>query len=235
MSDVIKTSVGKIKKRKRTRFADLPPLSVKEELIEGIARSLAKQIDKKVFEKKYASVKTVLTIVGVGAFLAASVAMPNLPLALKPFLSNEEEDEAWKRFNIPYLKRTLKRLAQQKLVEIEVEGKMQIIKITAAGRRKILKFAIDELTIEKPKSWDGTWRLVSYDIPSDLKHLRDAFRENLEVWEFYPLHESVYLHAYPCEKQVEFLREYLGIGQYVRIFKVTRIENDGLFREYFGV
>ncbi len=134
MSDVIKTSVGKIKKRKRTRFADLPPLSVKEELIEGIARSLAKQIDKKVFEKKYASVKTVLTIVGVGAFLAASVAMPNLPLALKPFLSNEEEDEAWKRFNIPYLKRTLKRLAQQKLVEIEVEGKMQIIKITAAGR-----------------------------------------------------------------------------------------------------
>lgn len=227
--------VGKIKKRKRTRFADFPSISIKEELVEEIARNLARQIDKKVFERKYASAKAVLTIVGVGAFLVASVAMPNLPLALKPFLTNEDEYEVWKRFNIPYLKRTIKRLAEQKLVEIEVAGKMQIVKITEAGRRKILKFAIDELTIEKPKSWDGIWRLVSYDIPSDFKHLRNVFRENLETWEFYPLHESVYLHAYPCEKQVEFLREYLGIGEYVRIFRVSAIENDVIFREFFGV
>jgi DNA-binding transcriptional regulator PaaX len=77
--------------------------------------------------------------------------------------------------------------------------------------------------------------LVSYDIPGNLKALRKTFREYLCLWGFFPLHESVLLHAYPCEKQVEFLREYLGVGEYVRIFMVSKIENDRLFRDFFGI
>lgn len=229
---------GKIKKIKKKRKRKSPLFSsdpIRDDLIENVANSLARKINKEEFERKYASVKTVLTFVGVGVFLVASIAMPNLPLALKPFLANNDEREAWKRFNIPYLKRTLRRLEQQKLVEIGNENGIQFVKITEAGKRKILKYAIDELTVEKPKTWDGHWWLVSYDIPSDMKSVRHFFRENLVVWGFYPLHESVFLHAYSCEKQIEFLREYLGIGEYVRIFRVSAIENDSVFREFFGV
>lgn len=112
---------------------------------------------------------------------------------------------------------------------------MQVAKITKSGRRKVLKFALDELAVEKPKIWDGKWTLISYDIPKNQKHRRAIFLEYLKAWGFYPLHESVFLHAYPCEKQVEFLREYLGIGEYVRIFTATKIENDKLFKDFFGV
>lgn len=224
-----------VKRKKKTRFKDFPLSSIKESLIEDLARNLTRQIDKEVFERKYAPVKEVLKLVGMGAFLAASLVIPNLPLALKPFLNNQEEYEAWKRFNIPYLKRTLKRLEKQKLVEFDEEKGIQVVKITDGGRRRILKYAIDELAIEKPRSWDGRWRLVSYDIPARLKSLRRTFQEYLRSWGFYPLHESVYLHAYPCGKQIEFLREYLGVGEYIRIFLVAQIENDRLFREFFGV
>lgn len=224
-----------IKKRSKRKSPIFVPTPIRDDLIAQVAGSLAKKIKKEEFQRKYASVKMVLTFVGVGAFLVASVAMPNLPLALKPFLKDENEREAWKRFNVPYIRRTLKRLENQKLVEIAVDGNWQIVKITEAGKRKILKYAIDELTIEKPKTWDGMWRLVSYDIPSKMKNLRNIFRENLQAWGFYPLHESVFLHAYPCVKQIEFLREYLGIARYVRIFRVSAIENDSVFREFFGV
>jgi len=223
------------KRRKKVRVENLPVPKINESLILGISKSLAKQIDKKEFEKKYASVKTILMLVGAGVFLAASLVAPNLPLVLKPFLKNQKGYEVWKRFNIPYLKRTLRRLERQKMVEI-AEGKgIQIIKITESGKRRILRHAIDELLIEKPRSWDGRWRLVSYDIPGNLKALRKTFREYLCLWGFFPLHESVLLHAYPCEKQVEFLREYLGVGEYVRIFMVSKIENDRLFRDFFGI
>lgn len=203
--------------------------------IENIAKILTKQVEHEIFERKYASTKTVLKLVGAGMFLVASLAVPNLPRALKPFLSHKKSYEAWKRFNIPYLKRTLKRLEKQKLVEMSEEGGTQIVKITDRGKRKILTFAIDGLKIERPQTWDGRWRMVSYDIPKREDHLRKRFREYLHAWGFYPFHESLFLHAYPCENQIEFLREFLGIGGYVRIIHVARIENDKAFREFFVV
>jgi len=221
-------------KRKR-RIEDLPLSDIKDSLVEEIASSLTRQIERQAFDRKYASAKTVLKLVGAGIFLAASFAMPNLPLALKPFLNKEDDYEIWKRFNISYLKRTLRRLENQNLVEIGEEGGEQVVKITNAGKRKILKFAIDEIKIEKPKMWDGIWRMVSYDIPKNQEGVRKVFREYLKIWRFYPFHESLFLHAYSCEKQVEFLREYLGIGKHVRIIQVFKIENDKLFRDFFDV
>lgn len=206
-----------------------------EAQIDYLTKTLAKQIDQEIFAKKYAPVREVLKLVGAGAFLAASIAAPNLPLALKPFLDNQKESKVWKRFNIPYLKRTLERLEKQKLIEIKEEGEIQVVEITNQGRKRILKYALDELAIKKPKFWDGKWILISYDIPGNLKSLRNIFREYLRTWGFYPLHESVFLHAYPCEKEVDFLREYLGIGEFVRILKVTKIENDKLFRSFFDI
>ncbi len=206
-------------------------------LFENISKTLAKQIDKEIFTKKYTPVADVLKLVGTGLFVASSMVIPNLPLALKPFLDAQRKNEyrVWKRFNIPYLKRTLERLDKQKLVKIEEEDGVQVVKITGAGQIRILKYAIDELAVEKPRIWNGRWTLVSYDIANSLKKQREILQEYLKAWGFYPLHESVFLHAYSCEKQVEFLRSYLGIRENVRMFSVSRIENDGVFKDFFGV
>ena len=203
--------------------------------IEELSKILAWKIGKDEFKKSCAPAAAVLKLVGLGAFLVGSIAVPGLPIALKPFIKNRTDPEAWKRFNIPYLKRTLTRLEKQKLVSMRVEGTTQIVEITNAGKRKILKYGIEESDIEKPRIWDGYWRMVSYDIPQKQKRVRETFRSYLDCWGFYPFQESVFLHAYPCQKQIEFLREYLGIGQYVRILKVDKIENDGLFRDFFGI
>ena len=205
------------------------------EIIDSLARVLSKQIDAETFRKKSAPVREVLKLVGAGAFLAASIAMPNLPLALKPFLTSGNEYKAWKRFNVPYLKRTLYRLEKQKLVEIKEQDDMQIVAITQAGRHKVFRYALDTIEIRKPKIWDYKWRLVSFDIPEKQKRKRKIFVERLKVWGFYPLHESVYLHAYPCLQEIEFLREYLGIGKFVRMLHVSKIEHDRLFRDFFSV
>ncbi|MFZ5365920.1 MAG: hypothetical protein ACOZBZ_01365 [Patescibacteria group bacterium] len=217
-------------KKRRTVQTTLPS----QPTINEITKILGKQIDKEIFLKKYARVADVLLLVGMGVFLGASLVIPNLPKALLP-LFKPNEKEAWRRFNVPYLKRTLKRLEDEKLVEVDEENGLQVVKITEAGKIKILKCALDKLKIEKPKIWDRTWWLVSYDISRDFEHKRDIFRDYLKTWGFYPLQESVFLHAYPCLKQIEFLREYLGVGDCVRLFRVSQIENDRLFREFFGV
>lgn len=207
------------------------------ELTDGLAIVLNKQIDREIFERKYAPVKEILKLVGIGMFVAGSLVIPNLPIALKPLLDKQrkKEYEVWKRFNIPYLKRSLHRLEKQKLVEITQENGVQVVKITSNGRRRLIKMALDELAVEKPKIWDGRWRLVSFDLPEKLANTRKILVEYLNAWGFYPFQKSVYLHAYHCFKQVEFLREYLGVGEYVRMLTVSEIENDSLFRDFFGV
>lgn len=202
-----------------------------------LSQQLIKQIDKETFDKKYLRVKDILLLVGAGAFVTASLAAPALPMILQPYLKKQRanEYELWKQFNIPYLKRSLQRLEKQKLIDMYEENGIQVVKITQAGKVKVIKHAIDNLVLEKPKHWDKTWRLVSYDVPKELKRASDIFREYLKVWKFYPMHESVFLHAYPCASQIELLREYLGLGEYVRIFTVIRIEHDTPFRKFFGV
>ena len=202
-----------------------------------LALKLSKQIDKQLIENKHLSTKHILILAGAGLFMAGSVIAPNISLLAKPLLLKQkrQEYEVWKRFNIPYLKRKLKRLEKQKLIEIIEQKNRQVITITESGKKKTLKFAIDSLAIEKPKRWDKKWRLVSYDIPKEQKRTRQIFYEYLHTWHFYPLHESVLLHAYPCEEQVEFLRNYLGIEKYVRIFTVSKIENDKPFRDFFDI
>ena len=228
--------LNKIRKsNKKIYLEDIPLSPILESSIEEISRSLSKQIDKELFNRRHARTVDILKLIGTGVFLTASIAIPNLPRILQPFLKDENKYEIWKRFNIPYLKRILKRLEKEKLVKIKDVKKYQVVEITDRGRRRILKFTLDELVVEKPKHWDGKWRLISYDIPKKYSSMRKIFREYLNNWRFYPLHESVFLHAYPCSKQIEFLREYLGIGEYVRFFSVSRIENDKSFRDFFGV
>ncbi len=230
------TKKAGIKRRaKKVRVEDLPTVKISDTQIKHISTALAKRIDRDLFKKKYAPIGEVLKLIGTGAFIAGSFAVPTLPMALKPFLKNEDEYEIWKKFNIPYLKRTLERLERQRLVEIKEGNKYQTIEITESGKRRILKFALEELGVEKPEDWDNKWRLVSYDIPNKYKNMAGIFTSYLKTWNFYPLHNSLFIHAYPCEKQIDFLREYLGIGKFVKIFRVEAIENTKVFRKFFGV
>ncbi len=229
------SGAGVKKRARKARIEDLPMAKINDEQIKHISATLARRIDKDLFKEKYAPIGEVLKLIGTGIFIAGSFAIPTLPMALKPFLKNENEYEIWKRFNIPYLKRTLERLEKQKLVEIKEGEKYQTIEITQRGKRRILKLALEELNLEKPRNWDGKWRLVSYDIPCKYKNLGELFSSYLKTWNFFPLHKSLFIHAYPCEKQMEYLREYLGLGKFVRLFRVDAMENDSEFREFFGV
>lgn len=206
-------------------------------LIQEISKTLTQQVGSRILEEKYAGTEEVLKMVGAGLFIAASLVAPGLPRVLKPFLDDnyKEEREAWKRFNLPYLKRTLERLEKQRLVEIKNVAGKEMVTVTTKGERQILRLALDNVEIKRPGSWNGRWFMVTYDVPKNESVLRNTIREYLRSWGFYQYQESVYLHAYPCKKQIDFLKSYLGAEKYIRLLEVSKIEADEPFRQYFGV
>jgi len=209
--------------------------SKKEDISDKNIKELATTLLTQRRNEKMDQVGMVMKLVGVGAFLGAAVIAPNLTQLAKPLIKDLTADEPWKRYNIKYLKRTLKRLEEQKMVRIYQESGKQVVELTTGGRRKVYKYALEEMAIRKPGSWSGNWWLVSYDIPEGMSHYRDGIRDYLLNLGFYKIQESVFIHAYPCEKEIIFLREYFGLGEYLRIFKVSQIENDAVFRDFFDV
>lgn len=218
-----------------SQTSDLPLPS--ESHIHKLALVLENQMKNEKSESRYASVKKVLTILGAGAVLSLSFLSPSALIIAKPFLDKKREDEfnAWKQFNQFYLKRTIQRLRKTKLVEIRRQNGEDIVILTKNGQRKILRYSLDSLSIEKPKYWDGQWRMILYDVSDTRKALRDIFRATLRALGFYQLQESVWIYPYPCEDQISFLREYYGVGNEVIYVIAKKLEDDTPYKTYFGV
>lgn len=207
------------------------------QLIENLSGILLREQNEKKLQERNEKLKRLLLLLAKGTTLVMLLAAPKSGNLFRDINWDKSDHEEWKLFNEHYLKRTLRKLEKQKIVEIDKEGNNGIVKITDRGRKRILKFGLESLTISKPSRWDGKWRMVFYDVTGGRKaqRTRDTFRQYLKSVGFYPLQESVYLHAYPCEKEIEFLKYYIGIGNEVRIILAERIENDAEFRKFFGV
>lgn len=213
------------------------PLPTDERIAE-LANILTKQIQNEKIRNRYATVRRVLTLLGTGAVLSLSLFVaPTAAMLAKPFLDDkrDQEQNAWKQFNLRYLRATINRLRKEKIITIEERDGKQTVILTKHGKRRILKYSLETLSIEKPSHWDGRWRLVVYDVAKRKKYLRDVFRETLKNIGFYQLQESVWLYPYPCEKEVTFLREYYGIGDDVVYVVATKLEDDSPYCTYFGL
>lgn len=209
-------------------------LSLSEQEIKKLAVLLENQVKKEKREKTYASVKEVLSFLAQGSIIAFSFVAPNAPRLLKLFRKNYDPN-LWKKYNPSYLKRTIKRLEEQKLVEIDQKNDEQIVKITQAGKQKTLKYAIGSLMVQTPKTWDGKWRIIIYDVPENRRNFRDTIRDFLKDLGFLEIQRSVYLLPYPCQEQIEFLRSFYGLGENIKIIWAYKIENEKAYREYFGI
>lgn len=176
-------------------------------------------------------VKDILLLLGAGTFLAASMIIPGFPTIAKPFLDEQrrKKQKEWEKFNQWRLRQAIRRLEQQKNVEIKNEA----IVITGKGKQKLLKFELDN--IELKRKTDGKWRLIIYDIANFRKPQREQFRKTLKKLQFLKLQESVYITPFICEDEIEYLRQVFGIDREVQVLKVIGVEYEEEYKKYFGI
>src|SRR3989338_118105 len=75
------------------------------------------------------------------------------------------------------------------------------------GKKIVKEIQFDNLKIDKPKIWDGKWRIVIFDIPeNERRRMRDAMRQKLQKIGFYQMQKSVWVFPYPCEKEIRLYR-----------------------------
>lgn len=153
----------------------------------------------------YELTKAIISLVESGIAIGAELLFPGV--------GDRDRWEKAKRRGI--LKTAIKRLEKRKLVSwSETNGKLKLV-LTEDGRRKVLKYRLEELKLKKPEKWDGLFRVIIFDIPENKKGVREMFRKKLKDLEFYQLQKSVFVTQYECRDEIEFLKNFYEIPSHV--------------------
>ncbi len=178
---------------------------------------------------KSSNTKKILKFLVTGTGIAIlSLANPLLPTQLfKAYIKN-------RKFRKNLFLKDLRRLQQRHLIEYEAINNDKIkLTIKRRGKEIVLTCAIDDMVIDKPKSWDRVWRLIIFDIPNTKKKARTALREKLNNLGFYKLHKSVYIIPWPCENEIDFIGKIFNIRKYILLLELNNFEGAEKLKNYF--
>jgi len=160
--------------------------------------------------------KVILVTLAGGGILVAGAIAPNLFVAIQKLLDQLSSSHAWMRDEKRRQKKVLDaftHLRRRGLVQMEYRGKQLYISLTSEGKKEAGRYQIDTLQIERKKRKGNTWHLVFFDIKEKVRMKRDALRGKLKELGFYQVQKSVWLHAFPCEREISLLKNFFGLTE----------------------
>ncbi|MBI2011916.1 hypothetical protein HYS91_04060 [Candidatus Daviesbacteria bacterium] len=175
-------------------------------------------------EKQKDIAKNIILALGIVGAVSMIMIAPGLAKAI-PLLA---------KIDVRRINQEIKRLNKRGLVEIiKRKNKVPLIKLTKEGEKKLSRYQIDKLEIERPKKWDGKWRLVVFDIPITKNYSRAVLRKKMKNLGFYKLQSSVFVHPFPCFEVLKFIRDYFGVSKEVEYMEVNSLESQDMLISYF--
>ena len=113
--------------------------------------------------------------------------------------------------------------------------KNSFVTLTEKGKAKLELLEVKDWKIDKPRKWDGKWRVLIFDIPESKRPLRDKIRRTLFGIGFVRLQDSVWIYPYACEDLVNLLKADFKVGKDLLYLIVDFIENDKWLKKLFGL
>lgn len=75
-------------------------------------------------------------------------------------------------------------------------------------------------------TWDGKWRILSYEIPEKKRELRDKLRREVSGWGLGPWHRSFWLTPHPITENLKKLVSQKEEEQYIQAFESEHVFGD---------
>ena len=202
----------------------------RKEYREGHIERLKDFLDSDTTGAKVANVALcVLAIASIPVLVLGASVMGNAVQCFKMF-------EGSKKYSKKQIQSAFENIKRQRLIEYiaDKDGKT-IVKITKKGQARLRAFDIELMEIEKPKKWDGKWRLVMFDIPMRFTKGREALRFHLKDLDFFQFQKSAWVYPYPCEDEIIYIADFFGVGKFVEVLTVENILRDEKLKKYFHV
>lgn len=172
-----------------------------------------------------------LKIIVLGSATAVSLTAPNslkaLDKPLRVFLNKMDERERQR-----HISEALSYLRYKQLISDDYQHGLQI---TAKAIKRLNTLEINAISITPQGKWDGSWRIVFFDIPEALKSKRDQFSSHLKRLGFGLLQRSAFICPHPCKEEVILMAKYYKIDRFVTYIETSYIDNDTPLKEHFNL
>lgn len=173
---------------------------------------------KDLFSELSLTDKTLLTIF-VLISIGEEVLWEAQPRRVYEALSGYDPEARRRHFEKNSLQRTLYRFLEKRILE----------KYTTNGRKKIklskkgLEFLFNHFPNFKRmnQKWDGRFRLVTYDIPSDEANSRQRIRQILKNLGFKLLQQSVWISPFQVKAELEEFLEKADLSDHVWVLDIS--------------
>lgn len=126
--------------------------------------------------------------------------------------------------------RSVQRLERGGLVK---KDERNFIELTKKGEKRLAEIERMNYELPTPATWDGKWRVVSFDIKEKRKRVRELLRTTLQTIGFVHLHHSVWVYPYDCEDFLSLLKADYHIGVEILYIIAEYIENDRWLQNHF--
>jgi len=126
------------------------------------------------------------------------------------------------------------RLAIERLArEGHIRRNGELLSINTSGRRLLDQTVENVRATLRKKKWDGKWRIVTFDIPEQLRESRNAVRAILKRAGFVKLQHSVWIFPHECEELARLIKEDARLSHHVLYGVLEKIEDDARLRRAF--
>src|SRR3989344_1021605 len=152
--------------------------------------------------------RAILGSLAVGGVLAMDAVAPNsLQLLGLLGLGNK------RRIFRSSIYRSRDALLDKKYIEFIETTDGKKLRITRLGKGYLKELEGKRYVFNRPKKWDGKFRMLSFDIKETRRKTRDQLRFALKQIGFYQLQKSVWVFPYDCEELVTLLKADFKIGK----------------------
>jgi len=169
-----------------------------------------------------------LAAAAIGGVVLVAAMMPNAAQLLR-YMPGYRKGS---RFNFQ-AKTALGRLFSKGLITFEERDGKKYARITESGEQLLELASMRDKKSEKPRRWDGRWRVVLFDIPERRRGVRNRLRIFMQEFGFVRLQDSVWIYPYDCEDLIALAKANFRIGVDALYMIVERLERDKYLREHF--
>ena len=170
----------------------------------------------------------ILGVIGAAGIVVTAVALPGLLLAAAPFVKKKTY-----RYKTAY--QAILRLDRKGWIVAKKHGDQWRIKLTAKGEQEWKWYELGTKHLQQPKTWDGRWHILAFDIPELKNLLRRKIRRLLHQLKFQRLQDSVWVYPFDCREVLELLRTKYKIRGEALYIAASHIDNDHWLKKHFSL
>jgi hypothetical protein len=167
----------------------------------------------------------ILLVSGVAMTLAV---LPGLGYAIRHY-------RRVKYYSDRQLKDAERQLRKKGYIQYENQNGKPRVQLTKKGEVYFQKMLFEDTHLPEPTKWGGKWTFVLFDIPVSHSKARDALRWRLRALGFYQYQKSVWVYPHPCEKEILFVADYFGVGEFVEVLSVEYVSKDAELKKHFNL